>query len=201
MYNEPMTETLLKKRCRWVRPGNSLYEQYHDTEWGVRTYDDRRLFEFLLLESAQAGLSWETILKKRAAYRTAFAHFDPEKVAHFGKRDIDRLMKNSGIVRNRLKIESAISNARLFLEVQKEYGSFAKYLAQFVDGKTIDGRRRTSAEVPVLTTEAEALAKDLKARGFKFFGPIIGYAYMQAIGLVNDHTTDCFRYNEVKKLF
>lgn len=199
MYHEPMTTIPLKKRCAWVRPGNDLYEQYHDTEWGVRTYDDRRLFEFLLLESAQAGLSWETILKKRAAYRKAFAHFDPEKVARFGKRDIERLMKDSGIVRNRLKIEAAITNARLFLEVQKEYGSFAKYLAQFVDGKTIDSKERAIGEIPVLTTESEALAKDLKVRGFKFFGPVIGYAYMQAIGLVNDHTTDCFRYNEVEK--
>jgi len=200
MYYELMTNTSLKKRCSWVRPGNELYEQYHDTEWGVRTYDDRRLFEFLLLESAQAGLSWETILKKRSAYREAFAHFDPEKVARFGKHDIERLMQNSGIIRNRLKIESAISNARLFLEVQKEYGSFAKYLAQFVDGKTVNNGRQKPGDVPVLTAQAEALARDLKARGFKFFGPVIGYAYMQAIGLVNDHTTDCFRYGEVAKL-
>lgn len=186
-----------KTRCGWVRPGNDLYEQYHDTEWGVRTYDDRRLFEFLLLESAQAGLSWETILKKRVAYREAFAHFDPEKIARFGRRDIDRLMKNSGIVRHRLKIEAAISNARLFLEVQKEYGSFAKYLAQFVHKE--HEQRRSLDDIPALTEQSEALAADLKARGFKFFGPVIAYAYMQAIGMVNDHTTDCFRYNEVKK--
>lgn len=195
-----MPKTSSPKRCGWVRPGNTLYEQYHDTEWGVRTYDDRRLFEFLLLESAQAGLSWETILKKRHAYREAFAHFDPEKIARFNRRDIDRLMKNSGIIRHRLKIEAAISNARLFLEVQREYGSFAKYLSQFVNGKPIDGKRRSLSEVPVLTEQSEQLASDLKARGFKFFGPIIGYAYMQAIGMVNDHTTDCFRYQEVKKL-
>ncbi len=195
-----MTETP-KNRCGWVRPGDDLYEQYHDTEWGVRTYDDRRLFEFLLLESAQAGLSWETILKKRSAYREAFAHFDPEKVARFGRRDIDRLMKDSGIVRHRLKIEAAISNARLFLEVQKEFGSFAKYLAQFMHEDPKLKQKRSLDDIPVLTEQSEALAADLKARGFKFFGPVIAYAYMQAIGLVNDHTTDCFRYEEVKKSF
>ena len=195
-----MTETS-KKRCGWVRPGDDLYEQYHDTEWGVRTYDDRRLFEFLLLESAQAGLSWETILKKRSAYREAFAHFDPVKVAKFGHRDVDRLMKNAGIVRHRLKIESAISNARLFLAVQEEFGSFAKYLAQFVHEESQKKRKRSLNDIPALTEQSEALAKDLKARGFKFFGPVIAYAYMQAVGLVNDHTTDCFRYDEVKKLF
>ena len=194
----PSPKEKSKQRCAWVRPGNALYEQYHDTEWGVRTYDDRRLFEFLLLESAQAGLSWETILKKRSAYREAFAHFDPEKVARFSRRDINRLMKNSGIVRHRLKIEAAISNARLFLEVQKEFGSFATYLSQFVHKE--HKQRRSLDDVPALTKESEALATDLKARGFKFFGPVIGYAYMQAIGMVNDHTTDCFRYNEVEKL-
>ncbi len=194
-----MTETS-KKRCGWVRPGDDLYEQYHDTEWGVRTYDDRRLFEFLLLESAQAGLSWETILKKRSAYRDAFAHFDPVKVAKFGHRDVDRLMKNVGIVRHRLKIESAISNARLFLAVQQEFGSFATYLAQFVHAEPQKKQRRSLNDIPALTEQSEALAKDLKARGFKFFGPVIAYAYMQAVGLVNDHTTDCFRYEETKKL-
>lgn len=194
-----MSEEKEKKRCGWVRPGNTLYEQYHDSEWGVRTYDDRRLFEFLILESAQAGLSWETILKKRHAYSEAFAHFDPERVAQFGRKDIDRLMKDNGIVRNRLKIESAITNARLFLEIQKEYGSFSKYLWQFVGGKPRDGHRKPG-DVPVLTEEAEALAADLKTRGFRFFGPIIGYAYMQAIGMVNDHTTDCFRYWEIERL-
>ena len=196
-----MAQRQEKMRCGWVRPGDDLYEQYHDTEWGVRTYDDRRLFEFLLLESAQAGLSWETILKKRSAYREAFAHFDPVKVAKFGRRDIDRLMKNSGIVRHRLKIESAISNARLFLAVQQEFGSFAKYLAQFVHEDPQPKHKRSLDDIPVLTEQSEALAADLKARGFKFFGPVIAYAYMQAIGLVNDHTTDCFRYEEVKKSF
>lgn len=190
-----MAITSEKTRCAWVSP---LSEHYHDTEWGNRTYDDHRLFELLTLESAQAGLSWETILRKRTAYRKAFAHFDPEKVARFGKRDINRLMKDAGIVRNRLKIEWAIKNARLFLEVQKEYGSFARYLWQFVGNKPIDGKRQSMKDIPAITKEAEALASDMKARGFKFFGPIIGYAYMQATGLVNDHTTDCFRYQEIK---
>ncbi len=189
----------MKTRCKWVPEGDTLYEKYHDEEWGVRVYDDRRLFEFLVLESAQAGLSWSTILRKRSAYKKAFANFDPEKVAKFTRRDIERLQKDSGIVRNKLKIESAISNARLFLEVQKEYGSFAKYLAQFVGPIPKDAKKRSFSDIPVFTEEAEQLSKDLKARGFKFFGPIIGYAFMQATGMVNDHTTDCFRYNEIKK--
>ena len=188
-----------KNRCAWVRP-DPLSERYHDREWGVRAYDDRRLFEFLILESAQAGLSWDTILKKRLAYRKAFANFDVHKVARFSRRDIERLMKDSGIVRNRLKIEAAISNAKLFLAVQEEFGSFAKYLSQIVADRPIDGRRRTAADIPTMTVEAENLSRDLKRRGFKFFGPIIGYAYMQATGLVNDHTTDCFRYQEIKKM-
>ncbi len=142
----------------------------------------------------------ETILKKRSAYREAFAHFDPEKVARFGKRDIERLMQDGSIVRHRLKIESAISNARLFLVVQKEFGSFARYLAQFVHELPDHFPRKSLSDVPTMTVQSEALAKDLKARGFKFFGPVIAYAYMQAIGLVNDHTTDCFRYHEMKKL-
>ncbi len=194
-----MEKLQTKNRCPWVPENNPLYEQYHDTEWGVRTYDDRRLFEFLVLESAQAGLSWETILRKRAAYRKAFAHFDPEKIARFGRHDIDRLMKDSGIIRNRLKIEAAISNARLFLDVQKEYGSFAKYLLQFIPQENPSERRDPLSGIPTITRESELLATDLKQRGFKFFGPIIGYAYMQAIGMVNDHTTDCFRYQELKK--
>jgi DNA-3-methyladenine glycosylase I len=195
-----MTEKTDKTRCAWVRPSNALYEQYHDTEWGVRIYDDRRLFEFLTLESAQAGLSWETILKKRAAYKKAFANFDPEKVARFTRRDINRIMKDPGIVRHRLKVEAAISNARLFLEIQKEFGSFSAYLVQFMNVKNNRHARRSLLDVPSFTEESERLASDLKARGFKFFGPVIGYAYMQAIGMVNDHTTDCFRYNEVEKL-
>ncbi|MEI8097091.1 MAG: DNA-3-methyladenine glycosylase I, partial [Candidatus Moraniibacteriota bacterium] len=204
----------MKKRCAWVPEGNTLYEKYHDEEWGVRVYDDRRLFEFLVLESAQAGLSWATILKKRSAYKKAFANFDPEKVARFTRRDTEKLLKDSSIVRNKLKIEATIRNAWLFLEVQKEYGSFAKYLSQFVgpepkgnkparnasdaSSRNDAGGKRSFSDIPIFTREAEELAKDLKARGFKFFGPIIGYAFMQATGMVNDHTTDCFRYNEIK---
>jgi len=189
----------MKKRCAWVPEGNTLYEKYHDEEWGVRTYDDRRLFEFLVLESAQAGLSWATILKKRSAYKKVFANFDPEKVARFTRRDIERILKDSSIVRNKLKIEATIHNAWLFLEVQKEYGSFAKYLAQFINPKSQNNKKRSFSDIPVYTEEAEKLARDLKARGFKFFGPIIGYAFMQATGMVNDHTTDCFRYDEIRK--
>ncbi len=189
----------MKTRCTWVPKDDTLYEKYHDEEWGVRIYDDRRLFEFLILESAQAGLSWSTILRKRSAYRQAFAHFDPEKVATFTRRDVERLIKNSSIVKNRLKIESAISNARLFLQIQKEYGSFSQYLAQFMNPLITEKGKRSFSDIPLFTQEAELLAKDLKKRGFKFFGPIIGYAFMQAIGMVNDHTTDCFRYEEIKK--
>jgi DNA-3-methyladenine glycosylase I len=188
----------MKNRCKWVPQGDVLYEKYHDEEWGVRVYDDRRLFEFLVLESAQAGLSWATILKKRQAYKKAFANFDPEKVARFTRRDIERLQKDSGIVRNKLKIEATIHNAWLFLEVQKECGSFAKYLSQFVGPELKTNKKRSFSDIPIFTKEAEELAKDLKARGFKFFGPIIGYAFMQATGMVNDHTADCFRYNEIK---
>lgn len=189
----------MKTRCQWVPEGDALYEKYHDEEWGVRTYDDRRLFEFLVLESAQAGLSWATILKRRSGYKKAFVNFDPKKVAKFTRRDIERLSKDASIIRHRLKIESAVSNARLFLEVQKEYGSFANYLAQFLNPYQDKKKKRSFADVPLFTEEAEMLAKDLKKRGFKFFGPLIGYAYMQAIGMVNDHTTNCFRYNEIQK--
>jgi len=188
-----------KIRCHWVRDGHKLYEQYHDSEWGVPVHDDRVLFEFLILESAQAGLSWETILKKREGYRKAFAQFDPKKVARFTARDITRLMNDAGIVRNRLKITSAISGAKIFLAIQKEYGSFAAYAWQFVGKKPIDGKCKTMKDVPIVIPEATAFATDMKQRGFKFFGPTICYAYMQAIGMVNDHTTDCFRYQELKK--
>jgi len=190
----------MKQRCQWVPKGDPVYEKYHDEEWGVRTYDDRRLFEFLVLESAQAGLSWSTILKKRSGYREAFAHFDPEKVARFTRREREKLLKNPAIVRHRQKIDATIKNAQLFLEVQKEYGSFSNYLAQFINPYHDTKKKRTFADIPLFTEQAESLAKDLKNRGFKFFGPLIGYAYMQAIGMVNDHTTDCFRYAEVEKI-
>lgn len=187
-----------KRRCAWVRPGNTLYEIYHDTEWGVPVHDDRILFEFLILESAQAGLSWETILKKRAAYAKAFEDFDPNKVAAFTKQDVRRLLRDTGIVRNRLKIESAIKNAQLFLEIQKRYGSFSKYVWSFVRHRPLDNRRQTLENIPAVTKEAETLSQALKEQGFKFFGPTITYAFMQAVGLVNDHTRDCFRYQGVK---
>jgi len=189
-----------KKRCPWGKWSDSLYVQYHDQEWGKPVYEDRVIFEFLLLESAQAGLSWETILRKRENYRKAFARFDPKKVARFTGRDEKRLLKNAGIVRNRLKIKAAINNAKRFLEVQKEFGSFSRYIWQFVGGKPLVNKRKTLKDFPAQTPESEALAKDLKKRGFSFLGPVICYAHMQATGMVNDHTVDCFRCKEVQKL-
>ena len=167
--------------------------RYHDEEWGVPRHDDRVLFEFLLLEGAQAGLSWETILRKRAAYRAAFAKFDPAAVARFTARDVRRLTNDAGIVRNRLKIESAVRNARAFLDVQKEFGSFDAYIWQFVDGKPIRNRWKSLKEVPPRTAESDAMSKDLKQRGFNFVGSTICYAYMQAVGMVDDHLVGCFR--------
>jgi DNA-3-methyladenine glycosylase I len=187
------------KRCQWAGT-DEVYIHYHDTEWGVPVYDDRRLFEFLLLEGAQAGLSWITILKRRASYRSAFANFDPEKVARFNANKIDKLMLDSGIIRNRLKIESAVNNARAFLKVQEEFGSFSTYQWGFVDGKPIQNRFKTHADLPAKTPLSEAFSKDLKKRGFSFVGPTIVYAHMQAVGMVNDHVTDCFRHQQVRKL-
>lgn len=198
-----MTPKTDKTRCGWVRPGNTLYEEYHDHEWGVPVYDDQVLFEFLILESAQAGLSWETILKKREAYRRAFAGFDARKIARFTDTDVERLMNDAGIVRNRLKITSTISGAQIFLDIQKEFGSFATYAWQFIGGAPHPNHRHRKAltdEFPTVTPEAEAFSKDLKKRGWKFFGPTIAYAFMQATGMVNDHTADCFRYREVQTL-
>ena len=166
---------------------------YHDREWGVRVHDDRRFFEFLVLEGAQAGLSWSTILRKREAYRKAFAGFDAARVARFGKRDVARLLKDDGIVRNRLKIESTIDNAAAFLEVRREHGTFDAYVWEFVGGKPIVRRPRSVRDVPATSPEAEALSRDLKRRGFRFVGPTIVYAFLQATGLVNDHLADCFR--------
>lgn len=183
-------------RCAWCGD-NPLYVNYHDTEWGVPVWNDRLLFEFLVLEGAQAGLSWITILKKRAAYQEAFAGFDPVKVARFDKRKIERLLQNPGIVRNRLKIESAVKNARAFLEVQEEFGSFAKYQWRFVDGQPIQNRFRTMDEVPAKTPISDAMSKDLKKRGFSFVGSTIIYAHMQAVGMVNDHVVSCFRHREL----
>ncbi len=185
------------KRCKWVTEGNTLYEKYHDLEWGVPVYDDKIMFEFLVLESAQAGLSWLTVLKKRENYRKAFANFDPKKVAKFGKKEIKGLLKNEGIIRNRSKIEATINNAKQFILVQKEFGTFSKYIWSFVGRKPIQSKWRSIRDLPAQTPESETLSKDLKKRGFKFLGPTICYAHMQATGMVNDHTIDCFRYKEV----
>lgn len=170
---------------------------YHDTEWGVPVHDDRRLFEFLILEGAQAGLSWITILRKRPAYRRAFAGFDPAKVARFDRRTTDRLMNDAGIVRNRLKIAAAVTNARAFLAVQEEFGSFSDYQWRFVDGRPVQNRFRSLAEVPPRTAVSDALSKDLRSRGFSFVGSTIIYAHMQAVGMVNDHLVTCFRHREL----
>jgi DNA-3-methyladenine glycosylase I len=183
-------------RCAWAG-SDPLYRAYHDLEWGVPLHDDRRLFEFLTLEGAQAGLSWLTILRKREAYRTAFAGFDPEVVARFGEGEYLRLLSDAGIVRNRLKVQSTIQNARLFLALQEEFGSFDAYLWRFVDGVPVQNAWRTLSEVPASTPVSDALSKDLKKRGFRFVGSTICYALMQAVGMVNDHTTDCFRWREL----
>jgi DNA-3-methyladenine glycosylase I len=185
-------------RCRWAlrSPEEILY---HDEEWGVPIHDDRRLFEFLILEGAQAGLSWTTILRKREAYRRAFDRFDPKKVARYDARRVRTLMADSGIVRNRLKIESAIGNARAFLAVRKESGSFDAYVWRFAPGKPKEDARRRPGEVPVTTPESDALSKDLKARGFRFVGSTICYAFMQAVGMVNDHAVACFRRGQLSR--
>lgn len=190
----------MKKRCGWVDLSIPLYVEYHDTEWGVPLDDDRVLFEFLVLEGAQAGLSWLTILKKREGYREAFDGFDVERVARFGKRKIASLLKNPNIVRNRLKVESAVTNAKAFLKVQDEFGSFSAYQWPFVDGKPVQNAWKRLEEIPAQTGVSEAFSKDLKKRGFRFVGPTIMYAHMQAAGMVNDHTADCFRYRPVEKL-
>lgn len=181
-----------KKRCFGGQPGKEFYAKYHDFEWGIPVHDDRHLFEMLILEGTQAGLSWETILKRREDYRKAFHHFDPHKVAAMSDHELDTLLKNEKIIRNRLKIYAARQNAQVFLKIQKEFGSFDKYLWQFVDGKPIVNQWKQFKDVPVTTTEATALSKDLKKRGMTFVGPTIIYAYMQAVGLVNDHLVDCW---------
>jgi len=185
------------QRCEWATSGDSLMLAYHDEEWGVPSHDDRHLFEMLTLEGAQAGLSWSTILQKREGYRRLFAGFDPTAVAGFTARDVERLLQDAAIVRNRLKVESTIVNAARVLQVQKEVGSLDAYLWGFVDGEPIVGRRRALAELPAETELSSALSKDLKKRGFRFVGPTVCYAFMQAVGLVNDHTVDCFRYGEL----
>lgn len=183
-----------RNRCVWAAKGNDLYIRYHDQEWGVPVHDDDTHFEFLILEGAQAGLSWSTILNKREAYRKAFAGFDPKKVARFTDAKLARLLDNPGIVRNRLKVASAVKNARAFLEIQKEFGSFDAYVWPFVGGKPIVNRRRAMKDVPATTKESDELSKDLKQRGLNFVGSTIIYAHMQAVGMVNDHVVSCFRY-------
>ena len=184
-----------RKSCTWSEKGSSeLYIDYHDKEWGVPVHDDRTHFEFLVLEGAQAGLSWSTILNKREGYRKAFDRFDPQKVARFTDKKIAKLLENPGIVRNRLKVQSAVRNARAFLEIQKEFGSFDAYVWPFVGGKPRVNRRRGMSDIPARTPLSDALSKDLKQRGFNFVGSTIIYAHMQAIGMVNDHVVSCFRY-------
>lgn len=189
-----------KQRCKWADGQDELYQAYHDHEWGRATHDDRKLFEMLCLEGAQAGLSWITILRRRENYRTAFAEFDPEEVACFDEEKVQALRQDAGIIRNERKIRSVIQNAKAFLQIQQEFGTFNDYIWQFVGGETIYHNFSSHEEVPNYTKEAEAMSKDLKKRGFSFVGPTICYAFMQATGMVNDHTKDCFLYAEKREV-
>ena len=189
----------MKIRCEWSGT-DPLYVKYHDTEWGVPVHADRRLFEFLILEGAQAGLSWSTILKKREGYRKAFDNFDVRKISRYSRDDVSRLLANPGIIRNRLKINAAITNAGAFLRIQGEYGSFDRYLWRFVNGRPVQNAWERMSDIPASTPESDALSKDLKKRGFRFVGSTICYAFMQAVGMVNDHVVGCFRHDEVKRL-
>jgi DNA-3-methyladenine glycosylase I len=184
------------KRCPWPSD-DPLMIAYHDTEWGVPVHDDRKLFEYMLLDSMQAGLSWSTILRKRENFRRAFHNFDPKRIAKYTERDFQRLMADAGIIRNRAKIRAATQNAKCFLEVQREFGSFDAYIWQFTGGKTIRNHHRSMKDIPATSSESDAMSKDLKSWGFKFVGSTICYAFMQAVGMVNDHIVDCFRYREV----
>jgi len=188
----------MKTRCGWA-DSDPLYVQYHDKEWGVPVHDDRKLFEMLLLEGAQAGLSWITILRKRENYRTAFGEFDPKKISIFDRKKVKSLLANDGIVRNRLKVEAAIKNAKAFLTIQKEFGTFDSYIWRFVDEKPKENSWKSLSNVPALTAESTTMSNDLRRRGFNFVGPTICYAFMQATGMVNDHIVACFRHNEVKR--
>jgi len=194
----PKITSSTKQRCNWPSK-DPLYEKYHDEEWGVPVHDDRLLFELLILEGAQAGLSWATILQKRAGYLKAFDHFDARKIARYSDAKKEMLLQDPGIVRNKLKVNAAVVNAKCFLAVQKEYGSFDAHIWSFVDGSPIDNKRKNISDVPVSTPVAEAMSKDLKKKGFKFVGPTTCYAYMQAVGMVNDHLVACFRYQKVKQ--
>ncbi|MHC4213559.1 MAG: DNA-3-methyladenine glycosylase I [Planctomycetota bacterium] len=189
----------MTKRCGW--PGdNELMRIYHDTEWGVPLHDDRKLFEFLVLDAAQAGLSWLTVLKKRENYRKAFDGFDPVKISRYSEKKIERLLQDPGIIRNRLKVNSAVQNAKAFLKVQKEFGSFDSYIWQFVNHKPIQNRFKILSDLPARTAESDAMSKDMKKRGFNFVGSTICYAFMQAAGMVNDHCVDCFRYKPIASM-
>jgi DNA-3-methyladenine glycosylase I len=187
-------------RCAWVNPNDPLMVGYHDREWGMPVHDDRKHFEFLVLEGAQAGLSWSTILKRREGYRRAFSDFDPQRVASYPDTKIEELLLDASIIRNRQKIEATVRNARAFLALQQEFGSFDSYCWRFVDGRPIVNRRRTTKDLPATSPESDAFSKDLKKRGFGFVGSTIIYAHMQAVGMVNDHLVDCFRYSEVRRL-
>jgi len=189
-----------RKRCEWALAGNDDYVAYHDKEWGVPVCDDQKQFEFLVLESAQAGLSWSTVLNRRNGYRRAFAEFDVEKVARFTPQRIEKLLGDTGIIRNRMKVEAAVNNAQRFLEIQSEYVSFCKYIWGFVDGRPIQNRWRNQADLPATSPVSDALAKDMKKRGFKFVGSTIMYAHLQATGLINDHVQGCFRHAECARL-
>ncbi len=189
---------MMVTRCQWVPANHPLYTAYHDEEWGVPLHDDDKLFEMLILEGAQAGLSWSTILNKRENYRQAFDHFDANKIACYDKHKLVELLSNPGIVRNRLKVNAAVVNARIFLEIRDRRGSFSDYLWQFVDGRTIINSWARLSDVPATTPESDAMSKVLKKQGFKFVGSTICYAFMQAVGMVNDHTTGCFRYRELQ---
>ena len=196
--NKTMSKKI--KRCEWAGETSLAYIEYHDKEWGVPVWDDQTQFEFLILEGAQAGLSWSTILNKRTGYRKNFAEFDPEKVARFTKKRIEKILLDPGVVRNKLKVNSAVTNAKAFLKVQEEFDGFCNYIWKFVDGKPKQHRFKTMAGMPATSAESDALSKDLKKRGFKFVGSTIMYAHMQATGLVNDHVTSCFRHRECKAL-
>lgn len=194
-----MTATQPLSRCEWAG-SDPLYIAYHDTEWGVPVHGDRLLFEFLVLEGAQAGLSWITVLRKRERYREVFDRFDPEKVAKYTKRKIEKLLQDPGIIRNRLKVASAIRNAKAFLKVVEEFGSFDRYIWQFTNGQPVQNRWKTMKDIPAETAASRAMSKDLKERGFNFVGPTICYAHMQATGMVNDHVVSCFRFREVASM-
>ncbi len=195
MRKAPMTP----KRCSWVRGDDPLMLRYHDREWGVPVHEDRTHFEFLVLEGAQAGLSWAIVLKKREGYRRAFAGFDPEKVARFSARRMEKLASDSAIIRNRMKIKAAVRNARAFLTIQEEFGSFDSYCWRFVGGRPKVNRWKTIGQIPATSAESDAFSKDLKQRGFSFVGSTVVYAHMQAVGMVNDHLVDCFRYREIRQ--